>query len=43
MRIETPFERYQRENNIEPADGEPREEKKEKTPEEIQEEKAAIK
>lgn len=43
VRIETPFERYQRENNIEPADGEPREEKKEKTPEEIQEERAAIK
>ena len=42
VRIETPFERYQRENNIEPADGETREERKEKTPEEIVEEKAKI-
>ena len=42
VRIETPYEKYQRENNIEPAEGETREERKEKTPEEIVEEKANI-
>ncbi len=41
VRVETPFERYQRENNIEPAEGQA-EEKKEKTPEEIANEKQEI-
>lgn len=42
VRIETPCERWQRENNKEPADGEVKEERKEKTPEEIRDEKESI-
>jgi hypothetical protein len=41
VRVETPFEKYQRENNIEPAEGQA-EEKKEKTPEEIANEKREV-